>query len=630
MARSFAAPLTKQLRMLSASWGRGRAEPELESDAPSNVDADAAKDADETREESPEAEIGREYMALWPNVRVHVAFVGALSAAINLLYLAPSLFMLQVYDRVIPTSGVLTLAFLSVVLLLSLGVMALLDALRTRIMTRTALRIERVYTPLVIRHAMNARRSAVQPMASIRDLDALRQGVTSPAASGLLDSPWTPLFIAVCFIIHFWIGVLALSGAIIIFALALVNERVTRNALLDLNAKTAQFYVSHEADLRIAGTIQALGAESAMLRRRAEARNALNAAQSEAAFRGGDLSAITKAARLVLQSAALGLGAILAVMHEISPGAIIAATILTARAFAPVEQVVGGWRQLGLAFAGYRNLSRLVNSETAKDDRTPLPAPAPRVAVENVSATTPDGSALVLQNVSFSAQPGEIVAVIGPSGAGKSTLARILANAASPRSGAVRIDGGRYADWNAETLSAHIGYLPQGVDLFDGTIAENIARLSQHAADSEEDVGPKVVAAAQAAGAHQMILRLPKAYETKLGDSGSGLSHGQSQRIALARALYNDPAVLVLDEPNTHLDAEGEEALLAAMQRAKRRNALVFVVAHRAGVINACDKIAVIRDGRLVEFGERDAVLQKLNAHRNATTPLAALQGGAS
>ncbi|HCK83262.1 MAG TPA: type I secretion system permease/ATPase, partial [Hyphomonadaceae bacterium] len=292
------------------------------------------------------------------------------------------------------------------------------------------------------------------------------------------------------------------------------------------------------------------------------------------------------------------------------------------------EQIVGGWRQVGQAGAAFRALHAMFIDARAHRARTPLPAPKGRIQLEQVAALAPDGRTVSLQNASFAAGPGEIVGVIGPSGAGKTTLARVLANAAVVKAGAVRIDGARYADWEEKALAAHIGYLPQRIDLFDGTVAENIAAFVTPADAIGEPVGPKIVDAAILAGAHEMILRLPDGYETTLGPSGAGISPGQAQRIALARALFANPCVVVLDEPNSHLDADGELALVQAIEALRARGGTVFVVAHRAGVINVADKIIVLQEGRIVDFGPRSAVLAKLSTMGKTPSPGVALAGG--
>ncbi|WP_228126838.1 type I secretion system permease/ATPase [Candidatus Viadribacter manganicus] len=557
------------------------------------------------------------------NMRTHVVLIFIFSAAINILYLAPSLYMLQVYDRVIPTGGVLTLVLLSVILVGAFSIMALLDGVRGRLLARAAVRVERLAADAVIEAGMRARRAGAQPEASARDLDNLRAGITSPAAIGLLDLPWTPLFVFICFVIHFWIGVLALAGAALIFLLALANERRTRDDIAGLSALATRFYSASEADLSASETIHALGANRRFRQRRAAARAEFVGAQTGLAITGAGYAAATKAMRMLLQSAALGLGAYLAVERQISPGAIIAATILTARAFAPVEQIVGGWRQIGLAYASYEALKKLFSGAPPQLQRTPLPAPQGKLSLEQVSATAPDGRTMALQAVSFQLEPGEILGVIGPSGAGKTTLARVLAGACIPRMGAVRLDNARYSDWDEEALASHIGYLPQRIELFDGTVADNIAAFASKDGGANA-IGEKVVAAAMQAGAHELILRLPRGYETELGTLGAGLSPGQAQRVALARALYNDPRLVVLDEPNSHLDAEGEAALTGAIQAVRARGGVVVVMAHRAGVINVVDKLMLMREGRIVEFGPRQAVLAKLQAAAGAAAPVGA------
>lgn len=557
------------------------------------------------------------------SLRTHVLLILAFSAAINLLYLAPSLYMLQVYDRVIPTGGILTLALLSVVLIASLAVLALLDSIRSRLLARAAVRVERIAADAVIEAGMRARRAGAPADATARDLDNLRTGITSPAAVGLLDLPWTPLFIIVCFVIHFWIGVLAMVGAVLIMILALTNERSSRDAISRLSSLAGRFYGASDADLASAETIHALGANKRFRARRARSRAEFVGAQTEVALTGASYSSVTKAMRMLLQSAALGLGAYLAVQREISPGAIIAATILTARAFAPVEQIVGGWRQIGLAYTSYLALRKLFTNIPPDGERTPLPTPTGKVQVEQVTATAPDGRTVALHGAYFSINPGDVVGVIGPSGAGKTTLARVLANAAVPKAGAMRLDGARYSDWDEETLARHIGYLPQRIELFDGTVADNIAAFAPRNAEDGASVGEKVVAAAIQAGAHELILRLPRGYETELGPSGAGISPGQAQRIALARALYDDPCLVVLDEPNSHLDQEGEAALAGAIEAVRARRGVVVVIAHRAGIIGIVDKLLVMRDARIVEYGPRQAVLAKIQAATaQAATPV--------
>jgi PrtD family type I secretion system ABC transporter len=567
---------------------------------------------------------------VWQGVRRHILFIVIFSAAINVLYLAPSLFMLQVYDRVIPTGGLITLLLMSVVLIASLFVMGQLDAARARLLTRASLRFERLGADAIMRESLAARRKGLTPNnnAGLRELDTLRQALSSPATVGLLDLPWTPLFIIICFILNFWIGLLATGGAAVILAIALFNERASRGALKSLAGKTQRFYSSFDSDLGSAETVQALGGESAVVKRRGALRDEMVDTQTETAFINSDFSAITKTVRLGLQSVALGLGAYLAVKGQISAGAIIASSILTARAYAPVEQIVGGWRQLGMAYAALMSLKSLFADAEARPERTPLPPPVGKIQLEYISATPPASNTVALNNVSFTANPGDIIGILGPSGAGKSTLARVLSNAAPPRSGAIRIDGAKFSDWDPTALSRYFGYMPQRVDLFDGTVSDNISRFARSTGQPMDVVGPKAVEAAIAAGAHELILALPNGYETVLGLNGAGISPGQAQRIALARALYDKPKVLVLDEPNSHLDHDGEIALGKAIEQCRANGTTVFVIAHRAGVLAVVDKILVLNRGQVAEYGPRDEVLAKLSAGARPA-PVAVANAGA-
>jgi ATP-binding cassette subfamily C protein len=550
------------------------------------------------------------------SLKTHLVLVACFSAGINLLYLAPSLYMMQVYDRVLPTSGLLTLLLLSVILLVTLAVMAALDTLRGRLLGRASLRLERLVLAPLMQQLFAAKRAkpAEPHELGVRDLDNIRTGLSSPAMVGMLDLPWIPIFLAVCFVIHVWMGVFALAGAALIFAVAVLNERAARASLQAVSQRAGAFYAAHEADLSMAETLHAIGAQGAIGQRRLKARADLVEMQTQAAFQSAGFSSVTKAVRMVLQSGALGLGCYLAVERQMSPGAIIAATILTARAFAPVEAIVGGWRQLGSGWNSYHALRKAFETFTGDAERTPLPEPRGRVEVEYLSATAPGSKVLALHGVSLAAGPGEVVGIIGPSGAGKTTLARALANAVAPQNGAIRLDAARYCDWDPAALTRHIGYLPQRVDLFDGTIAENISCFARAMGEPADQVGAKVVDAAQLSGAHELILNLPTGYETRLGLSGAGLSPGQAQRIALARALYGAPKVLVLDEPNSHLDSDGEAALLAALAEMRARGSVAFVVAHRAGVLAIADKIAVLQTGRLVDYGSRADVMARLHA----------------
>lgn len=546
--------------------------------------------------------------------RKHIVLAAGFSAAVNILYLAPSLYMLQVYDRVLVSGGLLTLFFLSAVALVALVVMGMLDALRTRVMARLSLKLDAELAAPVMNANFEARSRGgeVRDFSGIRDLDTLRQGVSSPGAVAILDVPWTPFFILICFAIHFAVGITAMVGAVAIFTVAWMNERASREGMKQITESAPQFYGGLEADLRAAETARAMGMGPALIARRLRERVVLVAAQTRTSFVGAHYGSAAKFVRMLLQSATLGLGAFLAVNQEISSGAIIAVTILTARAFAPIEQVVSGWKQTQQAWLAFRSLEKALETFAPEAMRTRLPAAKGRVDIVSLTVRHPGVQKPALVNLTVSLSAGQVVGVIGPSGAGKSTLARVIANAAAPLVGEIRLDGARYGDWPRDQLAEAIGYLPQAVDLMAGTIAENIRRFAPMSAENRTHLSASVVAAARAAGVHDLILSLPMAYDTPIGAGGRGLSFGQAQRIGLARALYGSPMLLVLDEPNAHVDEEGEVALLAAIAAAKARGASVIVVAHRARLIAAADSLLVLRDGMLLEHGPREAVMAKM------------------
>lgn len=568
--------------------------------------------------------------SLWSvltGARRHLWLAAILSAAMNVLHLAPSLYMMQVYDRVLLSGSFLTLTFLSLVLVLALLSLSGLDAIRSRIMTRLGLYLDQRLSPTLMRTSLSARAEGREDAQAnvMRDLEALRQTVSSTAVTTALDLPWTPLYLAVCFLVHPIVGWVGVGGALLLFGLALGNDLLSRRALRASAERQPAHFTALDGDLRLAESMRALGMTDSVVSRRLEERLDLLEPQTRASMQGASFTAAIKFTRMVLQSAMLAVGASLAIQQEISSGAIIACTILTARAFAPVEQTVGAWRQLSLARYAWKSISKVWASTATQVARTALPRPQRILRVEGVSTTLPGAQRPILSNIAFEALAGQIVGIVGPSGAGKSTLARVLANAAQPRVGCVRLDGASYADWDDQALARHIGYLPQSIDLMPGTIAENISRFcGPNGGGRSEELSSRIIAAAQAAGAHEMILQLPEAYETRLGSDGRGLSVGQCQRIGLARALFDDPFLLVLDEPNAHLDQTGEAALIQALRAVRARGGLVFVVAHRASVMAAADRIISLNQGRIVDDGSRDQVFAKLAVANGAIAQQAA------
>lgn len=554
--------------------------------------------------------------------RRHLVYAALFSALLNVLYLAPTLYMLQVYDRVVPTRGAMTLGFMTLVLLFALGTLALLDLMRSRLLIRASMRLDRLLAGAIL-DATLARPAAAREgltKQAMRGFDSLRQTLTGVGALALFDAPWTPIYIVVALLIHPSLGLLGLVGAVALLALAWRNERATRAKLQRANDAANVAYVSQEYSSASADVIRALGMRRAMVRRHLEERALTGRLQAEANFAGGGFMTATRFLRLSLQSLALGLGAWLAIQNKISGGAIFAASVLIARSLAPIEQVIGGWRSLVEARGAYGKLVVLFSEAEAQRPLTRLPAPEGAVEAEHLVVLAPGAQRLILRDINFKLAPGEAIGVVGPSGAGKSTLARVLAGAQSPEQGAVRFDGADSKDWDPERLAEHIGYLPQEPTLFAGTVKENIARFRTFLGEDAEFIDERAVEAARRCGAHEMILRLPEGYDTQLGWGGRGLSAGQSQRVALARALYGSPSLLVLDEPNAHLDAEGETQLVRALMELKASGTTIIVTAHRTGVLAAVDRLLVLIEGRLDLIGPRDEVIKRIGGQNRSIT----------
>jgi ATP-binding cassette subfamily C protein len=543
--------------------------------------------------------------------RRHLGAAALFSALVNLLYIAPTLYMLQVYDRVVPTQGLHTLAFLTLVLVFALGTLALLDRLRTKLLVRAGVRLDAVLAHRIL-DATIGRSDIAEARQAIREFDGIRTVLTGPGMMALLDAPWMPIYIIVCTIVHPWIGVLALFGCVLLPLLAWLSERATHERLGRAQQAAALAYAQQENVIDNAEVVRALGMRRALVLRQMRQRRGMLVAQTEAAFSAGRYLTLTKFARLALQSLALGLGAWLAVDRQVSPGAIFASSFLIARALSPVEQLIANLRNLALALRGWRNLDVLLSAMPLETDITSLPVPNGALAVDKVVVRHPSRDAFVLQNVSCNIASGEVVAIVGPSGAGKSTLVRAIAGAIVPDRGAIRIDNADMRDWDHERLARHIGYLPQEPVLFAGTIAENIARFSGDADMDRATVDEGVIAAAQTVGAHDMILALPGGYDHRLAFGGRGLSAGQAQRVALARAVFGDPPLLILDEPNAHLDADGDAQLIEVIATLKKAGKTILIVSHKMGILPVVDRILLLREGWLIMFGPREEVLAKL------------------
>jgi len=555
--------------------------------------------------------------------RQHLVYAASVSAAINLLYLAPTLYMLQVYDRVVPTRGLETLGFLTFLLLVSLTALSLLEFMRTRLMVRASVRLERRLAGPILAQIL-ARSGDAAVSQAMREFDILRQAVTGAGMMALFDAPWILVYIALCFLLNPLVGAVAVVGAVALTVLTIAAERATRPRLDAANQAASLAYASQAQSGTASEVLRAMGMGPAIVERHRSERSEVTRMQAQASFAAGGYLGVTRFIRMSLQSLALGLAALLAVEGQISAGAIFAASLLVVRALGPIEQILASWKSLVEAHYAYNSLKKLGEDGETETPRTLLPAPLGNVTAEQVTILGPKGRRPLLHGVDLVMRPGEVVGLVGPSGAGKTTLLRALVGAATPNHGQVRIDGADIADWPHERLGRHIGYLPQDLGLLQGTVKQNICRFRDQLGESPETLDALAVAAAQACGAHDMILRLPQGYDTQIGFGGQGVSLGQAQRIALARALFGEPAFIALDEPNAHLDAEGEAMLIRALLQARERGASVIVVAHRNGLLEAIDELLVINEGRLVQRGPRDEVLQRLSGPPKPVQPMVA------
>ena len=533
--------------------------------------------------------------------------VGLFSALVNLLMLTGPLFMLQVYDRVLASGSEQTLAALFGLICVLFLFMGLLDHARARVLSRAGARFQALLDTRVFRAVL--RRSLLpeeraRHATSMRDLESVQRALSGQAPFGYLDFPWTPLFLAVIFLFHWALGLLALAGAIALVILALVNQARAR-APMAKAAKIGNITDSYaETARREAETVQGLGMQGTVVARWQGLRDQSLEAQIAASDATGGYTVGSKTLRMFLQSAILGLGALLAIGGQITPGIMIAASILMGRALAPVEQVIGHWPTVSRALKGWGSLAEMLERTPPVTKRTALPPPKGRLEVEGVIARAPGAQHSTIAHISFTLEPGQALGVIGPSASGKSTLARVLMGIWRPLAGTVRLDGAAVDQYEPDVLARHIGFLPQEVVLFDGSVAENIARFDPNAHDSD------IVTAAKRAGAHELILHLPGGYDTPVGPNGACLSGGQRQRIGLARALYRNPVLLVLDEPNAHLDLRGEQALADAIVAQRDRGGIAVVMAHRPAALMACDLLMIIENGQIRKFGPREEVLK--------------------
>lgn len=542
--------------------------------------------------------------ALFRSRRLFVT-VGIFSFFINLALLNGPLFMLQVYDRVLTSQSEDTLLFLTILALGLLGFQAALEISRSDLLIRAGAKLDRELSAETFGISLDAQNKSMSSAQALRDLDTVRGFLAGPGLIALFDAPWTPIFMLLVFVIHPALGLLALCGAAVIVGLTYMSELATRKAL-------AEATTAHRDSEYFVGTLhnnsesaRAMGMAENIRKRWQEHHDASLAWQSLASDRATRLNTAAKLSRQALQMLSLALGAWLALHNEVSAGAIVATSIIMGRALAPIEAAIGQWKGFISARQAYSRLSGALKADAA-GQRTKLPPPAGAYKLEDVWMRFDGVKEPILRNVSFELSPGEALGIIGPTGTGKSTLARLMIGAWKPTAGSVRLDGVEVSDWPATEIGPHVGYLAQDVELLDGSVAENISRYGAHNSEA-------IVEAAKIAGAHTFILTLPNGYDTVIGDRGKLLSGGQRQRIALARAIYGNTRVVVLDEPNANLDANGEAELRRAVEALKAQGRTVVVVTHRPGILPAVDKIAVLRGGEIVSFGPRDEVLSALN-----------------
>lgn len=545
--------------------------------------------------------------ALFGHCRQHFAYAALFSFAINMLQLSVPLYMLQVFDRVLTSRSAETLVALSIAAVGALIVYLILDVLRARLLLAAGVTMEGLASPQVLARVLQqaGRPRSAASGGELRDVSTLRGFLTGPGVMALFDVPWAPIYLGVIFLFHVQLGAIATVGGCALLVLAYLNEKLTRVPIRELTASARDAASMIDGGLRNAEVVNVLGLDGEVRRRWLALSHKVTDAQVLVSGRGNLIGALTRFVRLLIQVAMLAAGAALVIDHQVSPGVMIAGTLILARALAPAESAIVTWKALIEAREAYLRLQALLGLSANDARRTRLPAPEGRLECDSVSYAPPGAGAYLLKGVSFSLSPGESLGIVGPSGSGKSTLARLLTGWLPPNVGVVRLDGADLAEWPRPEVGPHLGYLPQEAQFFAGSVAENIARLSECA-------GEAIIDAAQRAHAHEMILALPDGYETRLGEGGIALSGGQKQRIALARALFGNPRLIVLDEPNASLDTAGDQALLRALHGLKQAGVTLIVISHKSHLLAHMDKILVLNAGRVEQFGSRAQVLAQI------------------
>ncbi len=533
--------------------------------------------------------------------------IGVFSAVINALMLMPAIYMLQLYDSVLTSRNEMTLLMLTLIVIGAYIFLGALEYIRSFVLIRVGAKLDmklnkRVYTAAFEQSLKQSEGNAGQ---ALKDLTSIRQFMTGNALFAFFDAPWFPIYIFVIFMFHPWLGIFALCGTTVLIILAYINEKISRKPLDEANSMAVVSTNMASNNLRNAEVIEAMGMLPNLQARWDKLHSRFLNLQAEASEKSGVVTAISKSSTVALQSLMLGLGALLVLENLISPGMMIAASILMGRAIAPVQLLISVWKQFGSTRSAYERLTKLLEQNPAREPGMSLPKPTGIITVENVTAAPPGSRVPVIKGLNLSVSAGEVLGIIGPSGSGKSTLARLLVGVWPAASGKVRLDGADVYLWNKDELGPHIGYLPQDIELFSGSVSENIARFGEIEPE-------KVILAAKRAGVHQMILNMPAGYDTKLGDGGAGLSGGQKQRLGLARAMYDDPALIVLDEPNSNLDEIGEQALLTALIDLRKRGKTIVLITHRSSIISVTNKLLLLHDGMAKLFGPTEKVLLEL------------------
>lgn len=536
--------------------------------------------------------------------------VGVFSLFVNALMLVPTFYMLQVYGRVLTSGSLPTLAMLTIIMVILTITTGLLEWIRSRIMVRVSTKLDAILSRDVYRAsfkqalATGGMNASAQPLS---DLTSLRQFLTGNGVFAFFDAPWLPIYVAVMFMFHPWFGWTAIGCAIVLICLAYANEKVTGKAIADANRENMAATLYTTKNLRNAEVIESMGMLDSLINRWSLRQKNVLLLQSAASDNGGVVTSMSKTFRVMVQSLILGLGAYLAINHEINPALVIAGSVLLGRALAPIDLMIGSWKGFISARGQYDRLTEILSRLQAEPVRMPLPAPEGNVTVENLIVGAPGSRTAIIRGISFAVQAGTVVGVIGPSASGKSTLARALLGIWPPQHGSVRLDGAEISNWDKAELGPYIGYLPQDIELFEGTISENIARFGE--VDAE-----LVVQAAKVSGVHDMILLLPDGYDTVIGSDGVNLSGGQRQRIGLARSIYGSPKLIILDEPNSNLDEVGERALSYALEYLKASGATVFVITHRTNILSQLDRLLVMKDGLISMYGPTADVVAELSA----------------